>query len=408
MFDRRLGLFVHWGVYATGAWHEQERMRRGVSRADYATCAARFAAEKFDAETFAAAAESLGAEYVVLTAKHHDGFCLWATKTTDFGVMNAPAKRDIVGEVAAACRNRGLRFGLYYSNPDWNHPNAYNPRSTHQVPPEPGDEPDLTKYRAYVREQITELLTRYGEICCLFWDIPPKVDAPEMNALVRRLQPGIRINDRGWSSDGDYSTPERSVPPGARFPRPTEACDSVGATSWGYRVNEDYRTVGYLTRSADAILSMGGNYLLNVGPKADGTIPSEALTLLSRVGRWYRNVRESYRDVETATNVVWDSSCYVTARGQTLYLHYPKGLTRGGLDLSPLSVLPVSATLLNTGASLACECVPMPGSFAKLKRPCLHVRGIPADDLSNESVVVRLEFSPDVQWDEDQKGDCAL
>ena len=401
LFDRRVGLFIHWGIYSVNGFHEQERMRQRMPRAEYEKCAAKFTAERFDADKFVDAAESLGAEYIVFTAKHHDGFCMWDTKTTDFNVMNTPAKRDVVGEVAAACKRRGMKFGLYYSNPDWHHPNAYNPLSTHQVPPEPDDKPDMVKYREYVKAQITELLTNYGEIICLFWDIPTKIEDREMNAFVRRIQPNIKINDRGWGSDGDYSTPERNVPAGAKFTRPTEACNSVGADSWGYRANEDYRTVGHLTCSIDAILSMGGNYLLNVGPKPDGTIPSEALDLLSKTGGWYKRVRESYHDVETVTNLVKDSTCFTTVRDNTVYLHYPKGLERRGLDLSPLDRLPVSATLLNTGKALDCEVVPMPQTIERLRRPCLHVRGIPTDDLSNESVVVRLVFGTAIQMGDD-------
>ena len=180
-----------------------------------------------------------------------------------------------------------MRLGLYYSNPDWHHPNAFNPRSTHQLPaPNPGDVPDMAKYRACVKAQIGELLTRYGEIVCLFWDIPPHVEDPEMNALARRLQPGIMINNRGWSDDGDYSTPERgegdkgSAP--ARF---TEVCDSLDADSWGYNANAKWHTPEYLAGTIAAARAKGWNVLLNVGPKPDGTIPAEALALLSRVGR---------------------------------------------------------------------------------------------------------------------------
>ena len=392
MFNRRLGLFVHWGIYSVGEWHEQERMRLGMARVEYEQYAARFAAEKFDADALVAAARSFGAEYIVFTTKHHDGFCMWDTQTTPFNVMNTPVRRDIVGEVAAACKRGGVRLGFYYSNPDWHHPNAYNVLSTHQVPPEPGDTPDMEKYRSYVRSQITELLTKYGEIVCLFWDIPTKVEDSDMNKLARRLQPGIMINDRGWGAHGDYSTPERDVPEGTLFSHYTEACDSVGADSWGYRNNEDYHTVGYLTRSIDAILSMGGNYLLNIGPASNGVIPREACALLEKTGKWYERVRESYQNVETVTNLVSDMTCFTTVRGNTLYVHYPKGLGRTGLDLSPLSQMPISVTLLNTGKKLEYEVVPMPRSVSLLKRPCLHVRGIPADELSNESVVVRIVF----------------
>ena len=393
MFDRRLGLFIHWGIYSVGGYHEQEQMRLKVPRAEYVQYAARFFAEKFSADCFVDAAESLGADYIVFTAKHHDGFCMWDTETTDFKVTNTLTGRDVLRELAEACKRRGMKLGLYYSNPDWHHPNAYNPASTHQIPPEPGDEPDLAKYREYVKAQIRELLTQYGEIVCLFWDIPTKVSDPGMNTLVRSLQPGILINDRGWGEEGDYSTPERNVPPGSRFVRLTEACDSVGADSWGYRKNEDYRTTAYLTRAIDSILSMGGNFLLNVGPKPDGTLPDESCKLLAQVGAWHEKVRESYLNVETMTGVVSDASCFTTVRGSTLYLHYPKGLNRRGLDLSPLSKLPRRATLLNDGRRLKCELVPMPKTIQALNRPCLHVLDVPADDFSNESVVVRLDFS---------------
>ena len=389
LFNRRLGMFVHWGIYSVNGYHEQERMRKRMPRAEYEALANRFTAEKFDADKFVDAAESMGAEYIVFTAKHHDGFCMWDTKTTDFKVTNTPAKRDVVGELAAACKRRGMKLGLYYSNPDWHHPNAYNPHSTHQVPPEPGDKPDMTKYREYVKAQITELLTNYGEIVCLFWDIPTKIAAPEMDELVRRLQPGIMINDRGWGNVGDYSTPERNIPDGVAFTNLTEACDSVGMQSWGYRVNEDYHTIGYLTRGIDSILSRGGNFLLNVGPKSDGTIPDEVLAILRKVGAWYRLVRESYSDVGPDSGLVEDSRCLVTRKGREIYLHYPKGLDARGVDLKPLKDTPRSVTLLNRGRSLDFAVEMLPCNWRETTKS-LHIGGIPADELANESVVIRI------------------
>lgn len=391
MFDRRVGLFVHWGIYSVNGYHEQERMRLKIPREQYAKNAERFTAEKFDADRFVDAAESLGAEYIVFTTKHHDGFCMWDTKTTTFNVMNTPAKRDVVQDLAFACSRRGMKLGFYYSNPDWNHVNGYNPLSTHQVVPEPDDVPDMDKYRVFVKEQITELLTNYGRICCLFWDIPAKIDDPEMNVLVRRLQPDILIDDRGWGDGGDYSTPERDIPDGVAFTNKTEACDSVGMRSWGYRTREDYRTIGYCTRSIDRILSMGGNFLLNVGPKADGSIPKESLEILRKTGNWYRRVRESYNRVVTDPEFAKYDGVMVTRRGNTVYVHCPNGLQSTGIDLAPADVLPKRATLLNTGVSLTCELVLMPQHCEEQKR-YLHICGIPADELANESVVIRLDF----------------
>ena len=393
LFDRRLGLFVHWGIYSVGGWHEQHQMRLEVPRAQYARFAERFTAERFDADRLVDLAETAGAEYIVFTAKHHDGFCMWDTKATDFKVTNTPCGRDLLKELADACARRGMKLGLYYSNPDWCHPNAYNVKSTHQLHggPEPGDEPDMAKYIDFVKAQVTELCTNYGPLACFFWDIPPKVEAPGLNALVRKLQPGIMIDDRGWGP-GDYSTPERGVPEGSAFTRLTEACDSVDAESWGYRENADYRTVGYLTRSVDAILSMGGNYLINVGPRADGTIPQESVESLRRLGDWYRRVRVSYAGAETVTNAVSDRRAMTTRRGNTLYVHYPKGLDRRGVNLGSEVGLPRRAVLLNNGAELGLELVPMPSDFERMRRPSLHVYGIPADEFANESVVIGLEF----------------
>lgn len=394
MFDRRLGMFIHWGIYSVDGWHEQQEMRKGMSRAEYERCSERFMADKFDACALVGVAESVGAEYIVFTAKHHDGFCMWNTATTSFKVTNTPAKRDILAELATACRKRGMKLGLYYSNPDWHHPSAHNEKSSHQISLQPGDEPDMEKYIAYVKAQVTELLSNYGEIVCFFWDIPTKIDRPEMDGLVRQLQPGIMINNRGWGNldTCDYSTPERSRVTGGMCGRHVEACDSIGVQSWGYRADEDYRTTRYLTGRIDQYLSRGGNFLLNVGPKQDGTIPAEAASLLGKVGAWYSRVRESYKSVETETNYVYDSSCIVTRRGGDVYLHYPNGLSATGVDLAPLDVLPTYVTLLNTGEHVAFSIDMMPRNYSRggLRRPTLHLSDIPADALSGEAVVIKL------------------
>ena len=392
MFERRLGMFVHWGVYSVGGWHEQEFMRRGMGRAEYEKCAERFTAAKFDADALVDVARSAGAEYVVFTAKHHDGFCMWDTATTDYKVTNTPARRDVLAELAAACRRKGLKLGLYYSNPDWHHPNAHNDKSTHQIPLQPGDAPDIEKYVEYVKAQVAELLSNYGEIVCFFWDIPTKIERPEMDALVRRLQPGIMVNDRGWGNKAtcDYATPERDYK-WALGNRHVEACDAVGANSWGYRVNEDYRTLGYLSRNIDRYLSTGGNYLLNVGPRSDGTIPDEAKSCMESVGRWYAKVRESFRDVVVDTNLTDNADMAVTCRGRDVYLHFHKQVLATGVFLPKFNQLPEEAVVLNTGTRLraAVEMAPWKWKTPNAK-PSLHLMGIPADELANEAVVIRI------------------
>lgn len=394
MFERRLGLFVHWGIYSAGGLHEQEQMRYGRTREEYNRRMQAFTAEKFTGDNFIDAAEAAGAEYIVVTTKHHDGFCLWDTKTTDFNAMNSAAKRDLIGELAAACKRRGMKLGFYFSNPDWHQPFAHNAASTHQIGLQPGDVPDREKYVAMVKAQVTELLTNYGEIVCFFWDIPSGIEMPEMDEMVRHLQPGIMINDRGWGNKQtcDYSTPERDYK-WALGNRHVEACDAVGVHSWGYRVNEDYRTTGYLTRNIDRFLSTGGNYLLNVGPKADGTIPEESLRCLRNVGQWYAKVRESYRDVTPETNLVASADLTVTRRGDTVYLHFRQAPAADGLFLPPMDVLPKAATVLNTGTPLRSVVELAPWSWNREgARPALHLMGLPADALANECVVVRLDL----------------
>lgn len=413
LFNRRLGMFVHWGVYSVGGYHEQTMWMKDMSRPEYQRYVDEFTAERFDANRLVDVAESAGAEYIVITAKHHDGFCMWDTATTDFCAPKSPAKRDLIGEVATACHRRGMGLGFYYSNPDWHCPFSNNPKSTHQLRMQPGDVSDLERYAAYEKDQIRELLTKYGDVCCWFWDIPTGVRRPEMDELVRSLQAGILINDRGWELDyhigGDYSTPERDFNQGGVFTNLIEACNSVGRQSWGYRANEDYHTVGSLTRGIDGFLASGGNYLLNVGPKSDGTLSGEAVRAMARVGDWYRRVRESFHDVKSIPRLMrsirnspfkWVkdhdeyADYFLTRRGDVLYVHFPNGLNETGVDLAPLAVKPIRSVLLNTGDVLRSEVDMLPCNRFFYDKASLHVWGIPADDLVNECVVLKLEFPP--------------
>ena len=397
MFNRRLGMFIHWGIYSVGEWHCQELWRKRLARVDYEKYKDRFAAEKFDADRFVDVAESAGATYIVITTKHHDGFCMWNTKTTDYNVMNTPAGRDIIGEVAEACHRRGMGIGFYFSNPDWHAPFANNAKSSHQIPLQLGDKPDEAKYIAYVKAQVKELCSNYGKLCCFFWDIPSRIELPEMDEMVRALQPGILIDDRGWGNKAtcDYSTPERDYKWDQPAGKKVEACDAVGVQSWGYRKDEDYHTHGYLTRKIDAFLSTGANFLLNVGPKSDGTIPDESRAIMARVGAWYRSVQESFSDVTTVPGLVKSkANAVVTRRGDTLYVHFPKGLEASGLDLAPLDVAPQRATLLNDGRELKARTELFPWNGPKSDRPTLHVWGIPADAYANECMVLKLEYAP--------------
>lgn len=410
--QRRFGMFIHWGLYSISGWHEQIQGRLSIPRKEYEKLALEFNPINFDPDKWVDLAESAGMKYICFTTKHHDGFCMWDTKYTDFNIMNTPYNKDVLHMLAESCHRRDMGLSLYYSNPDWHHPNAYNFKSSHQINPYPEDEPNQEKYLEYVKNQVEELCTNYGKILSFFWDIPPKIHEPSLNDLIRKLQPGIMINDRGYD-EGDYSTPERKVPDGQRFSKPTEACQSVGKQSWGYRNNEDYFSNKYLMASMDKVFCMGGNYLLNLGPKADGTIASQAKNMLGQIGNWYNRVKESFIGTESASVVtdliselVRKNDFLLTRNGNALYVHFYKDPQSTGITLNPISVLPTSAIVLNTGNMLKTSLDVMPElctidgfnssgqDIQESPHPqkYLHISGIPANELAQEVIILKLVF----------------
>ena len=390
---RRFGLFVHWGPYSVLGWQEQVRMRRGMSRAEYADAVSSFSPAKYDPEAWVLMAKEAGMEYICFTAKHHDGFCMWDTQTTDFNIVRS-CGRDVLRELADACQKHGMALSIYYSIPDWNRPDAYNELSTHQCPPEDGDIPDSVSYRRYILEQARELLTGYGPVYTWFWDIPPRIYDSSLNEAIRPLMPGILISDRGYS-EGDFSTPERSVPDGDMFEEYTEACESVGSQSWGYRADEDYYTPAFLTRCMDKILLMGGSYLLNVGPDADGVIPEQAASLIRHSGAWYNSVREAFGEGVIPCKNLTIANMWAARKGDTLYLHTRRTPDCSGLSLSPLDKLPQSVVLLNTGEEIRCSLETHPsdftGTFGQCKPPVLRLKNVPLPE-DGCPLVFRLTF----------------
>lgn len=396
-FEKRFGLFLHWGLYAIHGWHEQEQWRGRVDRREYGKLQAQWNPVRYNPDEWLDLAEEVGMRYVCLTTKHHDGFCLWDTKQTDFNTMNTPYGKDIVGMLAEACHRRGFPLCLYYSCADWHHPNYPNQGRHHELPgPLPGDEPDHARYLEYLKAQVEELCTQYGEIHGFWWDmnVEKHVD-PSINQRIRELQPKAVINNRGYD-EGDFGTPERDYDQGAdaplTFERPTEACQSVGIESWGYRVDEDYYTDRHLQRSLDKYLARDANYLLNVGPTADGRIAEKPAAILKRLGKWYRSVRESFEGVEPASSLVANREVLLTRRGNTVYVHLYRDPVGEAVKLKPLAVAPRKATLLNTGepVDFAVELVP---SDHVEHKPYLRLRGLPVNEWANAVLVVKLEFA---------------
>lgn len=397
--DKKLGMFIHFGLYSIGGWHEQDQWRREIPREDYEKLIDKFNPTEFDPHKWIDAAESAGMEFLCITTKHHDGFCLWDTKYTDFNVMNSPYKKDIIKMTSDACHERGMGFGVYYSLPDWH--NKYYPTQGrhHEIyMPRETDEPSTEKYLEYVKNQVVELCTNYGEINQFFWDVNvAEFNDPSINNLIRKLQPGALINDRG-PSKGDFTTPERTVPYDGCFKEPVMSIQSMGRESWGYRIDEDYYTHKFLMQSIDKSLVMGGNYELNIGPKPDGTFAKEDIDACNAIGEWYKKVKESYKDIDLSCKLNADcdgstigyDNCGITISDNTMYLHINKDLQTCGLMLAPIDILPKEAIILNTGESVKCIVDIVPWRYTK--NPALRLAKIPVNKILDEPIVIKLKF----------------
>jgi len=302
--EAKFGLFIHWGLYAipAGYWKgakvnsvsEWIMKRAPIPVADYEKLASQFDPVKFDADAWAQLAVDAGMKYVVITAKHHDGFALFKSAASPYNVVDAtPFKRDIIKELADACARHGLRFGVYYSQAqDWHEPGGMG--NDWDFPPD--DQKDAsgafdTYLRTKAEPQIRELLTHYGPLALIWFDTPVRMDTDDRARrfidLVRTLQPNCLINGR-LGGVGDYrSTGDNQIPSEASD-TPWEVPATLNST-WGYkRGDHNWKSPGELVFKLVDIASKGGNYLLNVGPTAEGIIPVPSQENLRAVGEWLK------------------------------------------------------------------------------------------------------------------------
>ncbi len=394
-FARRFGLFVHWGLYSIPGWHEQHQWRLRTPRAEYAKLAQQWNPVRFDPDAWIDMAEKAGMKYICLTTKHHDGFCLWDSKVTTFTTMHTPYGKDVVRLMADACHRRKFPLCLYFSIVDWNHPSYPNQDRHHELPPQPGDTPDYPRFLEFMKAQVRELCTGYGEISGFWWDmnVDKTVDR-SINAMIRRLQPTAVINNRGFD-EGDFGTPEREYDKAgdgtAPFPRATEACNSIGAESWGYRTNEDFYTDRHIERGIATFLARDANYLLNIGPMADGTFPPESVAMLGRIGSWYGRVREALEGTIPASHLTANRNVMLTRRGDTLYVLLVKDPVTDAVKLRPITLRPRSATLLNDGRPVEWAVELIPSEHVE-RTPYLRLRRLPVNAMADTVLVVRLDF----------------
>lgn len=309
--DDRFGMFIHWGIYSMAARHEWVKHNEHLTNEQYQKYFDFFNPADFDPTTWAKQAKAAGMRYAVLTTKHHDGFCLFDSKFTDYKATNTPAHRDLVREYVNAFRAQGMKIGFYYSLLDWHHPD-YTMDDVHPLTQTDTTQAnydrlnkgrDMRKYRQYLRDQITELLTNYGKIDILWLDWTWGKDdkrgkhaedwgAVELIRMVRKLQPGIIVNNRlgldDYADGGDFVTPEQVSPTElAKFKGKTwETCQTFSG-SWGYYRDEtSWKTHRQLLDLLITSTANGGNLILNVGPTARGEFDYRAKNALDSLSYW--------------------------------------------------------------------------------------------------------------------------
>lgn len=341
--EARFGMFIHWGLYSMAARHEWVRHHERMSDEAYRKYFDLFDPDLFRPKEWARAAREAGMKYFVITTKHHEGFCLWDTKYTDYKATKTPAGRDLLREVVDAFRAEGLRVGFYYSLIDWHHPDFTIDR-LHPLRDAPDREElnkgrDMRRYAQYMRDQVTELLTDYGKIDILWFDFSyPGEDgkgrddweSEKLLALVRKLQPDIIVDDRlDLPGAGDIKTPEQfqpTEPPRNADGTPAvwEGCQTFSG-SWGYHRDEaTWKSARQCIEMLIRHVSCGGNLIMNVGPTSRGYLDRRAMERLADFAKWMKYNARSIRGCGMAPEgLVEPNGCRFTYNAKTnrLYVH---------------------------------------------------------------------------------------
>ena len=286
----KFGMFIHWGPVSLKGTEIGWSRGLQVPIEEYDNLYKRFNPVKFDADQWVQIAKDAGMKYMVLTTKHHDGFCMFDTKQTDYNIMHSPFGRDVTKELAAACRKQGMAFGPYYSVADWRHPDfPHGSPGGKTLKPHP----NLDRYEQYLRKQVEELIRNYGPLLTHWFDYPQDFDAvrgKRLNDLVRSLQPDIVINNRS-GAPGDYDTPEQTVGK-MQTDRPWETCMTI-CTQWSWKPNDTLKSLKECLHVLVNTVGGDGNLLLNVGPMPDGRIEPRQVERLKEMGQWLAKYGES-------------------------------------------------------------------------------------------------------------------
>lgn len=346
--DARFGMFIHWGLYASPARHEWVKKYEKMNNEEYEKYFEIFNPDLYNPHEWAKKAKEAGMKYAVITTKHHEGFCLFDSKYTDYKATNTPIGKDLIAEWVEAFRAKGLKIGFYYSLLDWHHPD-YTIDRNHPLSVSSDEEydkqnqgKDMDVYRKYIKDQVRELLTNYGTIDIIWLDYSfpsgkhgkgrTDWDSENLLKMVRELQPGIIVNDRldllevegGW----DFTTPEQYKV--SKWPEkngqkvPWETCQTFSG-SWGYYRDEmTWKDTKQLLVLLIESVSKGGNLLLNVGPTARGTFDYRTNEKLEEMGEWMKfNDRSIYGCTQAPEEFITPDNCLLTYNPETnrLYVH---------------------------------------------------------------------------------------
>jgi len=362
--NAKFGMFIHWGVYSVpaGEWKGKKnyaewiQLQGKIPNGEYEKFSREFNPVKFDAKQWARVASDAGMKYMVITAKHHDGFCMYDSKETKYDIVDAtPYGKDPMKPLSKACRDAGMTFCFYYSIVDWHHPDfpaKYSQRGFHGAP---NPNADISKYADYQHAQVEELLSNYGPVGILWFDGGGSFKGEGVNRVkllkARKLvdmmhatQPDCLINNRlGYGAD--YGTPEQHIPKEMQN-KPFEVCMTLNK-HWGYnKADHNWKTAETVIRNLADISHKGGNYLLNVGPTSEGLIPEPSVRILAKVGEWMKvNSDAIYGTTKSPCPGVpaWGR---ITAKGDKIYLHVFERPADGMIRLPGIGGEPKSASLL--------------------------------------------------------------